>query len=99
MRNRWLTNRADSATTEVRTMPKRSPQVDPIAIGPSAFGPGEDPMSALAASALDDVVNREFLGRPRELDPRIGQDRDQPLTKRLELLSRVPDLADTQIPI
>ena len=48
--------------------------------------------------ALDDVVNLEDLWFAGKLDSGVGQYGHQPLTERLELLPRVPDFADTQVP-
>ena len=45
---------------------------------------------------LDDVVDLDDLGRAGEFDAAFGEYRHQPLTERLELLLRVPDLADAE---
>src|SRR3954454_7110785 len=50
-------------------------------------------------SALDDVVNLEDVRRVGELDVGAGEDRHQTLTEGLELLPRVPDLADLKAAI
>src|ERR1044071_6208122 len=44
----------------------------------------------------DDVVDLDDLGWAGELDTVRGEDRHQALTERLELLHRVPDLADPE---
>src|SRR6185295_1773747 len=49
------------------------------------------------ALALDDVVDLEHLGLTLELDPNVVQHRLQSLTERVELLARIPDLADAQV--
>ena len=46
--------------------------------------------------ALDDVVDFDDLWWPCELDTALGEDRHQAFTERLELLHRVPDLADAE---
>src|SRR3972149_200335 len=45
---------------------------------------------------LDDVVDLHDLWWTGELDAARGEDRHQALTERLELLLRVPDLADPE---
>ena len=50
-------------------------------------------------SALDDVVNLEDVWRIGELDAGAGEDRHQTLAEGLELLPRVPDLADLKVAI
>jgi hypothetical protein len=50
-------------------------------------------------SALHDVVNLEDVRRVGELDADDGEDRHQTLAECLELLPRVPDLADLQVAI
>ena len=46
--------------------------------------------------ARDDVVELEHLGLALELDANVAQDRHQTLTERIELLLRIPDLADLE---
>ena len=48
-------------------------------------------------SALDDVVNLEDVRRAGELDAGGGEDRHQTLAESLELLPRIPDLADLKV--
>ena len=50
-------------------------------------------------SALDDVVNVEDVRRIGELDADAGEDRHQTLVEGLELLPRIPDLADLKVAI
>src|SRR4029079_7308759 len=50
-------------------------------------------------SALDDVVNLEDVRRIGELDAGAREDRYQTLAEGLELLPRVPDLADVKVAI
>jgi hypothetical protein len=52
-----------------------------------------------ALSALDDVVNVEDVRRIGELNADTGEDRHQALPERLELLPRVPDLADAKVAV
>src|SRR3954452_21402522 len=52
----------------------------------------------VGALALDDVVNLEHF-RVAWVDPQLGQDRPQTLTKRFKLLLRIPDLADLEVPL
>src|SRR5438105_14002915 len=47
--------------------------------------------------ALHDGVDLEHIGLSRELDPGFGQHRHELLSKRLELLAGVPDLADHEV--
>src|SRR3954470_11856092 len=49
--------------------------------------------------ALDDVVDLEHLGLARKLDSNVLQHRHEALSKCIELLSRVPDLADSEVPV
>jgi hypothetical protein len=44
-------------------------------------------------------VDLEHLGLARQLDPKVLQQRHKTLTERLELLSRVPDLADSEVAV
>src|SRR3954447_23465856 len=48
--------------------------------------------------ALDDVVHLEHF-RVAWVDPQLGQDRPQTLTKRFKLLLRIPDLTDLEVPL
>src|SRR5437868_14101108 len=48
--------------------------------------------------ALDDVVDLEHLGLTR-LDPDVLQHRHQALAEGVELLARVPDLADSELAV
>src|SRR6185503_21252022 len=50
-----------------------------------------------ALLAPDDVVDLELLGLARKLDPYIGQHRHEVLPECVELLARVPDLADSEM--
>jgi hypothetical protein len=47
--------------------------------------------------AFDEVVNLEDLWLAGQLDPDVGKYGHQLIAKRLQLLSRVPDLADSQV--
>src|SRR5437588_6406488 len=48
--------------------------------------------------SLDDVVNLQYF-RLAWVDPHLGQDRAQALSKCVELLPRVPDLADLEVAV
>ena len=50
-------------------------------------------------SALDDVANLGDVRRVVELDADAGKNRHQTLAEGLELVPRVPDLADLKVPI
>src|SRR4051794_40492004 len=52
----------------------------------------------VGALPLDDVVHLEHF-RVAWVDPQLGKDRPQTLTKRFKLLLRIPDLADLEIPL
>src|SRR3954453_8926419 len=52
----------------------------------------------VGALALDDVVHLEHF-RVAWVDPQLGQDRPQTLTKRFKLLLRIPDLTDLEVPL
>src|SRR5438270_7866040 len=49
--------------------------------------------------ALDDVVDLEHLGLARKLDPDVLKHWHKALTERVELLARVPDLADSEVAV
>src|SRR3954468_7061679 len=49
--------------------------------------------------ALDDVVDLEHLGLAFELDPSVLEHRHQTLAEGVELLARVPNLANAEIPL
>src|SRR5437588_3583868 len=49
--------------------------------------------------ALDDVVDLEHLGLARKLDPDVLKHWHEALTERVELLARVPDLADSEVTV
>src|SRR5438552_13669810 len=49
-------------------------------------------------SALDDVVDLQHFRLAREFDANVGQYRHQTLDGRIELLPRIPDLADSEAP-
>jgi hypothetical protein len=51
-------------------------------------------LAPLGRLALLDVVDLEDLRLAGKLDPGLGQHRHEALTERLELLPRIPDLAD-----
>ena len=66
----------------------------------SRFGAGcSTPPRSSPDLALDDVVDLKELWLAGELDPKVGQDGHQGLTVGFELLPRVPDFADSQIPV
>src|SRR3954447_23061585 len=52
----------------------------------------------VGALPLDDVVHLEHF-RVAWVDPQLGQDRPQTLTKRFKLLLRIPDLTDLEVPL
>src|SRR6266576_2186456 len=54
---------------------------------------------AVRSLALDDVVDLEHLGLASKLDPQVLQQRHQALAERIEVLARVPDLADSEVPV
>jgi hypothetical protein len=51
-----------------------------------------------ACLALDDVVDFEHF-RLARINPHLFQKRHQTLPERVELLARVPDLADPDVPV
>jgi hypothetical protein len=57
------------------------------------------PLARSAFLTLRDVVNLEDLRLSREPDSNVGEDGLQVLAEGIELLSRVPDLADAEIPL
>src|SRR3954469_21441920 len=58
-------------------------------------GPRSLPLGVLTP---DDVVDLEHLGRAR-IDSNVLQDRHEALPERIELRLRVPDLADSELPV
>src|SRR4051812_32239043 len=54
---------------------------------PNSFEPG---------LLLDDVVNLKHFRLPR-VDPHVGEDRPQPLPECIEVLLRIPYLADLEV--
>jgi hypothetical protein len=54
--------------------------------------------SGVGTLSLDDVVDLKNF-RLARIDPHLGKDRAQPPSKRLELLLRIPDLADLEVAV
>lgn len=54
---------------------------------------------AVGRLALENVVDLKHFGLARKLDPDIVQHGHEALTERVELLLRVPDLADSEVAV
>src|SRR5436190_17879375 len=52
----------------------------------------------LRALSLDDVVNLKHF-RLARVNPQLSENRAQALSKRVELLPRIPDLADLEVAV
>src|SRR6266496_3138300 len=85
---------ASSGDEQGRTVSRGRPKIRCVRLGES------DPGSLLdRLLPPDDVVDLEHLGLARKLDPDVLQHRHETLAERVELLSRVPDLADSEVTV
>src|SRR5438105_6022753 len=101
MEQRW---RNPWQSSSRRGAPERSrAELSPTRTGASPPPPFRSASPALAryaiVLALDDVVDLEHLGLARKLDPDVLKHWHEALTERVELLARVPDLADSEVTV
>src|SRR5437867_2537945 len=99
-----LTERLGWTVFERRSAPERSrAELSPRRTGANPPPPFRSASPALAryaiVLALDDVVDLEHLRLARKRDPDVPQHWHEALTERVELLARVPDLADPEVTV